>query len=65
MAKRLEYQRLGVLEHVIIDRFRKRVTIHARHGRGGANKRILKPTDHYTSDLLPGLAIPVAEFLGG
>jgi Uma2 family endonuclease len=62
VEKRADYFRIGVREYVIIDRFGKRVTV-LTHAPEGYEERILTPTDTYTSPLLPGLAIPLAEVL--
>jgi Uma2 family endonuclease len=62
VKKRIEYRRLGVLEYVIIDRLRQRVTVHTSAPRS-YRKRVLRPGDVYTSLLLPGLAIPLAGIL--
>jgi Uma2 family endonuclease len=62
VRKRTEYYQLGVLESVIIDRRRHRVTVYTTSPRR-YQKRILRPSDVYTSPLLPGLAIPLAELL--
>jgi Uma2 family endonuclease len=59
VKKRREYQRLGVKEYVIIDRFKKQVTVHVL-APGGYLARVLTPSDTYTSRLLPGLAIPLS-----
>jgi Uma2 family endonuclease len=53
---------LGVREYVIIDRFKKRVTVRS-YVRRSYRERVLTPADTYTSPLLPGLAIPLAEVL--
>jgi Uma2 family endonuclease len=60
VEKRADYERLGVKEYVIIDRFKKQVTVHVRV-RGRYQTRVLTTGDTYTSPLLPGLAIPLAE----
>jgi len=62
VKKRKEYRPLGVLEYVIVDRIRHRLTVYTASPRG-YSKRILRPGDVYTSPLLPGLAIPVAGLL--
>ena len=63
VEKRAEYERLGVREYVVVDRYRKTVTVHDL-GPGGYSERTLTPADTYTSPLLPGLAIPLGEVLG-
>jgi Uma2 family endonuclease len=62
VKKRKEYQRLGVLEYVIIDRMRHRVTIYTA-GPRGYRKRVLRAGDVYASPLLQGLAIPLTGIL--
>ncbi len=62
VAKRAEYFRLGVREYVIIDRFRRLVTVLA-HAPGGYGERALGVGETYESPLLPGLAIPLSEVL--
>ncbi len=62
VKKRHEYHRLGVLEYVVIDRFRHRATIDSA-GPRGYRKRVLRPGDAYAGPLLPGLAVPLAGLL--
>ena len=62
VKKRKEYRQLGVLEYVIIDRVRHRVTVYTPSPRG-YRKRVLRPGDLYTTPLLPGLAIPLRGIL--
>src|SRR5437016_12258379 len=62
VKKRKEYHQLGVLEYVIIDRLRHRVTVYTAAARG-YRKRILRPGEVYASPLLPGLAIPLDQVL--
>jgi Uma2 family endonuclease len=62
VKKRKEYERLGVLEYVVIDRMRHRATVWST-GPRGYRKQVLRPGDTYTSPLLPGLAIPLAGIL--
>jgi Uma2 family endonuclease len=62
VKKRKEYRPLCVLEYVIVDRIRHRLTVYTASPRG-YSKRILRPGDVYTSPLLPGLAIPLAGLL--
>ncbi len=64
VQKRREYSRLGIREYVVSDRPRRRITVYGP-GPRGHHKRILRPGSVYTSPLLPGLAIPVDEVLGG
>jgi Uma2 family endonuclease len=60
VEKRADYERLGVREYVIIDRFKKQVTVHVRV-RGRYQTRVLTAADTYTSRLLPGLAVALAD----
>jgi Uma2 family endonuclease len=62
VTKRKEYRQLGVLEYVIIDRIRHRITVYTATPQGW-RKHILRSGDTYTTPLLPGLAIPLAEIL--
>ena len=61
--KRAEYHRLGVREYVIGDRFRGLVTV-LRDTAEAYQEHTLAAADAYTSPLLPGLVIPLAEVLG-
>ena len=57
--KRTEYERIGVREYVIVDRFEHRVLVlQLQDGRYAEN--LLGPDDSYTTPLLPGLEIPLA-----
>lgn len=58
--KRAEYHAVDVLEFVIVDRFRRRVLVLTREP-GGYAERVLTDADTYTSPLLPGLEIRLAE----
>ena len=60
--KRSEYQRLGVQEYVIIDRFEHRVTVLSLKD-GVYVEHNLGPDDVYTSPLLTGLEIPLGSIL--
>ncbi len=60
VGKRADYHRLGVREYVIIDRFRRTVTI-LSFAPEGYEERILSVGDSYESPLLPGLMIPLSE----
>lgn len=61
--KRDDYHRLGVREYVIVDRFARKVTV-LTHDPAGYQQQVLAPSDTYTSPLLPGLAIALAEVMG-
>jgi|SRR5579864_142351 len=60
--KRAEYHQLGIREYVDVDRFSKQVTVftHAPHG---YDERILTLPDTYTTPLLPGFSIPLADVM--
>src|SRR5438105_2990243 len=60
--KREEYERAGVKEYVIVDRFEHRVTVW-RRSRGRFVESDLGPDDTYTTPLLPGLALPLKGIL--
>jgi Uma2 family endonuclease len=60
IEKRSEYERIGVKEYVVVDRFARRVTV-LTLSPGGYRERVLTMADTYTSRLLPGLAIPLGE----
>ena len=61
--KRGEYERVGVLEYVIVDRFDHEVTV-LRLVDGRYSEQILKPSDTYRTPLLPGLEIPLQAIIG-
>ena len=63
--KRTEYHSLGVREYVIVDPGEARVTVLRWEPAGYAEAAVLGPGDTYTSPLLPGLEIPLAEALTG
>ena len=60
MRKRADYHKLGIREYVIIDRFAQTVTV-LTYAPDGYEEQILTTDDVYTSPLLPGLAIPLAD----
>ena len=60
--KREEYERLGVREYVIVDRFAHRLTVLTLTD-GQFAESWLGPKDSFTSPLLPGLSIPLAGIL--
>ncbi|HMF35445.1 MAG TPA: Uma2 family endonuclease [Isosphaeraceae bacterium] len=62
VKQRGEYYQLGVLEYVVIDRMRRRVTVYA-DTEGRYRKTILHPGDRYGSRLLPGLEVPLENLL--
>ena len=63
VEKRADYEGLGIREYVIVDRFQRSVTV-LTLAEGRYEERVLSASDFYTSPLLPGLAIPLAEVLG-
>lgn len=60
--KRAEYEKIGVQEYVIVDRFDHRVTI-LKLEQGGFVETILNSDDSYSSPLLPHLEIPLADII--
>ena len=60
VAKRAIYHQAGVREYVIIDRFQRTATV-LTHGETDFAERRLKPSDTYTTPLLPGLEVPLTE----
>ena len=62
--KRAEYHRAGVREYVVVDPGERRVTILKWETDGYIEAAVLGPTGTYTSALLPGLSIPLAEAIG-
>ena len=60
IEKKAEYHRLGIREYVIIDRFRKTVTV-CSYQPEGYDERVLTEADVYESPLLPGFALPLAQ----
>lgn len=61
--KRDEYERIGVSEYVIVDRFDHEVTV-LRLVDGHYHEELLKPRDTYRTTLLPGLEIPLQVIIG-
>ena len=60
--KRDEYLRAGVLEYWIIDRFRRRMTV-VRGGSDPVTEIVITEQETYTTPLLPGFALPLAQLL--
>jgi Uma2 family endonuclease len=58
--KREEYHRIGVKEYVIVDRFKREVLV-LTWKEGDYDERTLDENGRYTTPLLPGLAIELAE----
>ena len=62
VEKRAQYEKLGVREYVIVDRFDKKVTV-LTLVEGRYVEKVLTPADAYRSPFLPGFEIPLAEVL--
>lgn len=62
--KRAEYERIGVKEYVVIDRFEHRVTIFRRSG-ARFDETTLGANDTYATPLLPKLEISLQGILSG
>jgi Uma2 family endonuclease len=60
--KRDEYLRVGVQEYSIIDRFRRRMTV-IRDGADPVTEIVITERDTYTTPLLPGFELPLAQLL--
>ncbi|WP_435009583.1 Uma2 family endonuclease [Tundrisphaera lichenicola] len=60
VEKRADYQRAGVREYVIVDRFEKRVTVLTLVD-GAYRERVLGMSETYTTPLLPGFSVRLAE----
>jgi len=58
--KRIEYRDLGVREYWIIDRFRRKMTVYSWHGKRWAKREFAEDAT-YTTDLLPGFELPLAD----
>jgi Uma2 family endonuclease len=62
VEKREEFERIGVQEYVIVDRFDHKLTVlQLRDGKYVASA--LGPADTYATPLLPGLAIPLSNVI--
>jgi len=62
LDKRDEYLRAGVREYWIIDRFRRRLTV-VRGGADPVTEIVIAEPDTYTTPLLPGFELPLAQLL--
>lgn len=58
--KRAEYHAIRVREYVIVDRFKQQVLV-LTWKRGDYAERVLTRDDEYTTPLLPGLTVSLAE----
>jgi Uma2 family endonuclease len=63
VERRSDYERIGVQEYVIVDRFEHQVAV-MRLVEGRYAESHLGPTDVYTTALLPALEIPLAGIIG-
>lgn len=61
-TKRSAYEKLGVREYVIVDRFRPGLVV-LENSPSGFRERVLTPSDHYETSLLPGFSVPLSEVL--
>jgi Uma2 family endonuclease len=59
IEKRAEYAEVGVQEYWVIDRFRRIMTVY----RGASEERIVKESESYTTDLLPGFELNLKRLL--
>jgi Uma2 family endonuclease len=59
-VKRKEYEKAGITEYWLIDRFRKTMTVFRRRGRK-ATKLVLGAEETYVTPLLPGFELPLAR----
>jgi Uma2 family endonuclease len=60
--KRDEYLAIGVKEYWVIDRFKKAMTVFMPHGKT-CRKRVIPEKQNYTTDLLPGFELRLAELI--
>jgi Uma2 family endonuclease len=59
VEKRVDYYRCGIREYIVIDRFRRTVTVFTLEADGYA-ERVLTVEGVYESPMLPGLLIPLS-----
>jgi len=59
VAKRGEYAEAGVREYWVIDRFQRTMTVY----RADQLVRIVRESETYTTELLPGFELPLAKLL--
>lgn len=62
VEKRADYFEAGVVEYVIIDPKREKVTVLSQ-GKNEYRERVLEPEETYESPLLPGMEVKLAEVL--
>jgi hypothetical protein len=60
--KRRDYQKAGIQEYWIIDRFRRTLTV-VRYRPSGPEEKVFSEDQTYESPLLPGFALPLARLL--
>jgi len=60
--KRREYQEAGVVEHWIVDRFLRNMTVY-RNSPEGSSDVIVTEQENYQTPLLPGFELPLARLL--
>jgi Uma2 family endonuclease len=60
--KRDEYMAIRVKEYWVIDRFQRTLTVFSLH-KGRTKKRVFSEQQVYTTDLLPGFELPVAQLV--
>jgi Uma2 family endonuclease len=60
--KRDEYLKIKVAEYWVIDRFERTLTVFSRQG-NRTRKRVVAEKETYTTDLLPGFELRLAELL--
>lgn len=58
--KRDEYMDMGVKEYWVFDRFRRTLTVYAARA-GKVKKQVLREKQTYTTELLPGFVVPLAQ----
>ena len=60
VSKRADYQKIGVAEYVIVDRFERKVTVLTLQA-GGYSERVILADGTYESPLLPGFVVRLHE----
>ena len=60
--KRREYQEAGVVEHWIVDRFVRQMTVY-RNAPEGQSELVVAEQETYQTPLLPGFELPLARLL--
>jgi len=59
VAKRDEYQSVGIDEYWVINRFDRTLTVF----KSGAAERVIKESDVYSTDILPGFELNLSKLL--